>query len=98
TFCGSSFNWSTTVVRKFNTMSGTGLISRFQGPYATGELLGDGFLHSDGLIINKGTLFAGAQQLTNGGSILTTNDSVADGLMVSDNTLMSDAVVISSQS
>ena len=42
------------IVRKFNTISGSGLITRFQGPYATGELLGDGFLISDGLIINKG--------------------------------------------
>ena len=33
-FSSSSFNWSTTVVRKFNTVSGSGLISRFHGPYA----------------------------------------------------------------
>jgi serine protease AprX len=53
-FAGSSFAWGGTIVRKFNTMSGTGLITRIQGPYCTGELLGDGFLLSDGLIINRG--------------------------------------------
>src|ERR1041385_8253546 len=32
-FCSSNFDWSTTIVRNFNTMSGSGLIERFQGPY-----------------------------------------------------------------
>ena len=36
-FSGNNFAWSTTIIRKFNTMSGQGLIDRFQGPYATGE-------------------------------------------------------------
>jgi serine protease AprX len=53
-FGGSSFTWSATIVRKFNTMSGSSLITRLQGPYFTGELLGDGFLLSDGLIVNRG--------------------------------------------
>jgi subtilisin family serine protease len=31
-FSGSSFSWSGMILRKFNTMSGTALITRFQGP------------------------------------------------------------------
>src|SRR5215213_4163877 len=97
-FAGSSFAWSGMIVRKFNSMSGTGLIERFQGPYATGELLGDGFLISDGLIVNRGSLFSGAEQLTNGDSLWTSNGFTADSLLISDDTLMSDAVDVSSQS
>lgn len=59
TFGGSTFAWGATIVRKFNTMTGTSLVTRLQGPYCTGELLGDGFLLSDGLIINRGQLYAG---------------------------------------
>ena len=94
-FAGNSFNWSTTIVRKFNTMSGSGLITRFQGPYATGELLGDGFLIHDGLIVNKGLLLSGTNQIVSGDSLWTTNGFVANGLMLSDDTLMSDAIDIS---
>src|SRR5215207_8299816 len=76
-FAGSSFTWSTTVLRKFNTMSGSGLITRFQGPYATGELLGDGFLITDGLLINNGLLYSGAGQLVSGASVWTSSGFVA---------------------
>ena len=95
-FAGNSFNWSTTIVRKFNTMSRSGLITRFQGPYATGELLGDGFLILDGLIVNRGVLLSGTNQLVSGDSLWTSSGFVADGLMLSDDPLISDAVDISS--
>jgi subtilisin family serine protease len=52
-FATSPFDWSGMILRKFNTMSGTALITRFQGPYFSGELLGDGFLLSDGMIVNR---------------------------------------------
>jgi subtilisin family serine protease len=55
-FADSTFTWGGTIIRKFNTMSGIGLITRLQGPYCSGELLGDGFLLSDGVIINRGAL------------------------------------------
>src|SRR2546423_6459705 len=87
-FSDSSFTWSGTIIRKFNTMSGTGLIERFQGPYCTGELLGDGFLLSDGVIINRGVLFSGGQPIMNGDAVWTQNSFVADGVMVSDDILM----------
>src|SRR6185369_1681898 len=94
-FCSTNFNWSSTIVRKFNTVSGNGLIERFQGPYGTGELLGDGFLISDGLIVNKGSLLSGSQPITQGGVLWTSSGFVIDGLQLSDQKLMSDAVDIS---
>ena len=96
-FASSSFTWSTTIVRKFNTMSGTALITRFQGPYCTGELLGDGLLLADGLIINRGYLVSNGQPILNGNAVWANDNFVADGLTLSDDTLMSDAVDISSQ-
>ena len=95
-FAGSSFNWSTTIVRKFNTMTGVGLITRFQGPYCSGELLGDGFLLADGVIVNRGFLTSSGQPILNGGVIWSNNNFLADGLTISNDTLMTDAVDISS--
>src|SRR4030095_13087599 len=83
-FASSSFNWSTTIVRKFNVMSGSGLITRFQGSYATGALLGDGFLISDGLLVNKGVLLSGTNQLGSGALVWMSSGFIADGLLLSD--------------
>src|SRR5688572_22267903 len=58
-FAGNTFTWNGTIIRKFNTMSGTSLVTRMQGPYCTGEVLGDGFLISDGLILNEGKMYSG---------------------------------------
>src|ERR1044072_1374260 len=79
-------------------MSGTALITRFQGPYCSGELLGDGFLLSDGVIVNRGYLVSGGQRITNGAALWANNNFLADSLVISnDDTLMSDAVDVSTQ-
>src|ERR1041384_6929790 len=96
-FAGNNFAWSAMILRKFNTMSGTALINRFQGPYFTGELLGDGFLLADGVIVNKGYLTAGGQQLMNGGTVWSNNGFTVDGLTISTDTLITDAVDISTE-
>jgi serine protease AprX len=83
TIAGQTFKWSQGVLFKYDWAKSSDLITKYQGIYGLGILLGDGILLSDGILV------ADASKLS--GGIL-----VSDNIMVSNGITMSDGVVLMS--
>src|SRR5258708_1658656 len=94
TIGGQTFSWSQGVIFKSNYGSGSALISRYQGIYRTGVLLGDGVLVSagvlvsDGVLLGDGVLVADVILTSNGLTMTTGSTFVGSGVLVSDGVLV----------
>jgi len=84
---GASFNWGRGIIQRWNFISGSDLILKYQGVYAVGALLCDGVVVSDGVLVSESTL------LTDG-TIVSDGVLVCDGTMLIDGTLFADGTIL----
>ena len=97
---GQTFSWAGGILQKWNAISGTRLITQYQGIYGEGVLLTDGTIFGNGVLLVDGSLISDGLTLSDGvmlsdGTVLASGSILADGAMLADGTLMSDGVLIS---
>jgi acetyltransferase-like isoleucine patch superfamily enzyme len=100
TIAGTSFVWGGGIIQKWNFITGTSLITKYQGIYGTGTLLSDGVLLSNGVLIPSGTLLSQGVMLSEGvmvsdGTMLASGTLLTQAVLLSDGTMLSDGVIIS---
>jgi subtilisin family serine protease len=106
TIGGVSFVWAGGIVENWDCISGTNLMTQYQGIYGTssillgdglllgdGVLAGDGILASDGLLLGDGIL-VGDGPLVSNGTTLDNGTLFVDGLLLGDGTVLSDGLLL----
>jgi serine protease AprX len=103
----TTFPWSQGIIVDRTYATGTSLITRYQGIYGVGVLLGDGVLLSDGVLLNDAVLLSdglmfGDQILTSNGitmsegvPFISTGVLLSDGVLFNDGALFGDGVLVS---
>jgi subtilisin family serine protease len=106
TIAGYQFTWGQGLIMNYNFATGTNLITKYQGVYGLGKLLGDGVVLSNGTLMSSGTLLSdgvlmGGNIMTSSGVVmgdgsvfLSCNVLMGDGVLLSDGTLLSDGVLL----
>jgi subtilisin family serine protease len=107
TLGGFTFPWAQGFTGHHAFVRGEGLVSRYQGVYAKGFMLGDGVAESDGsqtpnpslmssgILICDSILFGDGNPWGDGPTFFPTGQLQGDGILMTDGFLMSDGILLS---
>jgi len=107
TIAGWQFNWAQGIILDQTFVTGTNLVTKYQGVYNLGALLGDGslmsdgtmmtdsVLMSDGVIMSDNILTASGSLMSDGSPFLPCNQLYGgSGSMLGDGTMMTDGTLL----
>ncbi len=105
TIAGHAFNWSQGLILNYNYATGVDLITKYQGIYNLGVLIGDGSTISNGVLIGDTTRMSGGVLIGNniltssgvligdGTVFMTSGVLIGDGVLAGDGVLIGDGVL-----
>jgi serine protease AprX len=99
TIAGTSFNWGGGIIQKWNFITGTDLILKYQGIYGAAVLLADGVVLAGGVLSADGSLLTNSVLLSEGalysnGTLFSSGVLLGEGL-ITDGTLFGDGLLMS---
>jgi serine protease AprX len=106
TIGGWTFNWGQGIVLDQTFAGGESLVTKYQGVYGLGVLLGDGSLSAggalladgalmtDGVVLGDHILVSSGALLTDGSPFLSCGVLLGNGALLADGSLMTDGVVL----
>ena len=106
TIAGWQFNWAQGVILDQTFVTGTNLVTKYQGVYNLGALLGDGTLigdgtlmmdsalMSDGVIMSDNILTASGVIMNDGSPFLACSQLYGSGSLMNDGVMLTDGVLV----